>query len=203
MHVFWLIENQTQLLEFRNETGIACVLLFHTTPTCALYSLHRMTINVRFICYKLLASLAIFRVREVRDSFFGVKYLNTHRANQGLYNDVRFASSKTVWVVCSFILSHLFQCASLIFHNILFQPLFPGGSLFGLLGKSTNRHGRDLIVCLSYTVHIICFYLIFINMPDHSPRHCTNEDTYITSKWVLLHLQLLHKWHGRKRSIMI
>ncbi|XP_052262604.1 UNC93-like protein MFSD11 [Dreissena polymorpha] len=56
-----------------------------------------------------------------------------------------------------------------------------GGSLFGLMGKSTNRHGRDLIIMFGYVVHMVCFFLIFINLPERSPINESNEATYITS----------------------
>lgn len=50
-----------------------------------------------------------------------------------------------------------------------------GGAAFGLIG---NRHGagfgRDSVILFGYVVHIICFFLIFINSPDESPL----EDTF-------------------------
>lgn len=54
------------------------------------------------------------------------------------------------------------------------------------MGKSTNRHGRDLIVCLGYVVHMACFYLIYINLPERSPIDSSDEATYIDSKYVLM-----------------
>ena len=57
-----------------------------------------------------------------------------------------------------------------------------GGALFGLLGKKTNRYGRDIIVVFGYVVHMLCFYLIFINFPSQSPIEETHGSTYITSK---------------------
>ncbi|XP_792285.2 UNC93-like protein MFSD11 [Strongylocentrotus purpuratus] len=44
-----------------------------------------------------------------------------------------------------------------------------GGLLFGILGKKTIKFGRDPIVLLGYVVHMICFYLIYINLPAESP----------------------------------
>ncbi|XP_052821047.1 UNC93-like protein MFSD11 [Mya arenaria] len=56
-----------------------------------------------------------------------------------------------------------------------------GGTFFGLMGKSTNRHGRDLIVMFGYVVHMGCFYLIYINLPERSPLEASYGDTFITS----------------------
>uniref|UniRef100_A0A2C9KYX4 UNC93-like protein MFSD11 n=1 Tax=Biomphalaria glabrata TaxID=6526 RepID=A0A2C9KYX4_BIOGL len=56
-----------------------------------------------------------------------------------------------------------------------------GGVLFGLLGKKTNAHGRDPIVMLGYTMHMVAFYLIFINIPENAPLEDTSKSTYINS----------------------
>ncbi|KAG1707504.1 UNC93-like protein MFSD11 [Nymphon striatum] len=62
-----------------------------------------------------------------------------------------------------------------------------GGSLFGLLGKTTNKYGRDPVVVLGYVVHMICFYLIYINLPNNSPLGETMEIAYIhTNKYLAL-----------------
>ncbi|CAL1528818.1 unnamed protein product, partial [Lymnaea stagnalis] len=60
-----------------------------------------------------------------------------------------------------------------------------GGALFGLLGTKTNAHGRDLIVMLGYIVHMVAFYIIFLNLPEKSPIDPTNSATYITSNTYL------------------
>ena len=54
--------------------------------------------------------------------------------------------------------------------------------LFGILGKKTNKFGRDPVVLLGYIVHMVAFYLIFINMPSDSPIRTTSQPTYIQSK---------------------
>ncbi|XP_076340619.1 LOW QUALITY PROTEIN: UNC93-like protein MFSD11 [Tachypleus tridentatus] len=56
-----------------------------------------------------------------------------------------------------------------------------GGASFGILGKKTNQYGRDPIVILGYIVHMISFYLIFINLPEDSPFEQTYAPSYISS----------------------
>ncbi|KAL4239617.1 DUF895 domain membrane protein [Mactra antiquata] len=55
-----------------------------------------------------------------------------------------------------------------------------GGTLFGLLAKSTNRKGRDIIVMFGYVVHMACFYLIYLNLPAKSPIGATDDSAKIT-----------------------
>ncbi|XP_041473415.1 UNC93-like protein MFSD11 [Lytechinus variegatus] len=54
-----------------------------------------------------------------------------------------------------------------------------GGLLFGILGKKTIKFGRDPIILLGYVVHMICFYLIFLNLPAESPIQSSHEGSYI------------------------
>ncbi|XP_067940067.1 UNC93-like protein MFSD11 isoform X2 [Watersipora subatra] len=54
-----------------------------------------------------------------------------------------------------------------------------GGLLFGILGSTTNKYGRDIIVLLGFLVHMVTFFLIFINLPDESPIKLSSEPTYI------------------------
>lgn len=44
-----------------------------------------------------------------------------------------------------------------------------GGVVFGLLGKRTSKWGRDPIVIIGFIIHIISFFLIFMNIPDAAP----------------------------------
>jgi len=55
-----------------------------------------------------------------------------------------------------------------------------GGAVFGLAGKRTNKYGRDPIIIFGYIVHLVAFYLIFINLPDNSPIEDSYHATYIT-----------------------
>ncbi|XP_076046770.1 UNC93-like protein MFSD11 isoform X2 [Oratosquilla oratoria] len=54
-----------------------------------------------------------------------------------------------------------------------------GGAVFGIFGKKTNKFGRDPIVLLGYLIHIICFYLIFINLPSTAPLGDTLDPSYL------------------------
>lgn len=49
---------------------------------------------------------------------------------------------------------------------VLFSP--PGGGLFGILGKYTNKFGKDPVVLLGLLVHLAAFFLIYLNFPAHS-----------------------------------
>ncbi|KAL1117289.1 hypothetical protein AAG570_004615 [Ranatra chinensis] len=60
-----------------------------------------------------------------------------------------------------------------------------GGLLFGLLGKKTTRWGRDPVVILGLIVHLVSFFLIFLNLPDKSPLGDTNDEAMITSNGVI------------------
>uniref|UniRef100_A0A2R5LAG9 UNC93-like protein MFSD11 n=1 Tax=Ornithodoros turicata TaxID=34597 RepID=A0A2R5LAG9_9ACAR len=60
-----------------------------------------------------------------------------------------------------------------------------GGLAFSILGKKTNRAGRDPIVLLGYLVHMVSFYTIFINLPATSPLGDTLDPAYITSNLTL------------------
>ncbi|KAI5651745.1 ion channel regulatory protein UNC-93 domain-containing protein [Phthorimaea operculella] len=55
-----------------------------------------------------------------------------------------------------------------------------GGALFGILGSKTTRWGRDPIVIMGYLIHLVSFFLIFINLPAEAPFGDTNEVSYMT-----------------------
>nr|CAD7442538.1 unnamed protein product [Timema bartmani] len=60
-----------------------------------------------------------------------------------------------------------------------------GGALFGILGQKTIRWGRDPIVMIGFVVHILSFFLIFINLPDAAPFGDTNGLAFISSNQYL------------------
>ena len=57
-----------------------------------------------------------------------------------------------------------------------------GGLAFGILGSKTNRLGRDPIVILGYFIHMITFFMVFINFPKDSPLNQTSDAAYISSR---------------------
>lgn len=50
-----------------------------------------------------------------------------------------------------------------------------GGATFGILGKKTNRWGRDPIVIMGFVLHMVAFFLIFLNLPNDAPFGDTQE----------------------------
>jgi len=56
-----------------------------------------------------------------------------------------------------------------------------GGALFGILGTKTIRWGRDPIVLFGFLIHIISFFLIFLNLPNSAPFGDTDEAAFMES----------------------
>ncbi|KAK7791075.1 hypothetical protein R5R35_000500 [Gryllus longicercus] len=56
-----------------------------------------------------------------------------------------------------------------------------GGAMFGILGQRTTRWGRDPIVIAGFLIHILSFFLIFLNLPNSAPFHDTMDAAFITS----------------------
>lgn len=56
-----------------------------------------------------------------------------------------------------------------------------GGALFGILGAKTTRWGRDPIVMCGFIIHVIAFFLIFLNLANTSPFGSTSEPAFIAS----------------------
>ncbi|PNF26549.1 UNC93-like protein MFSD11 [Cryptotermes secundus] len=56
-----------------------------------------------------------------------------------------------------------------------------GGALFGILGSKTIRWGRDPIVMFGFLIHVISFFLIFLNLPNAAPFGDTDEAAFINS----------------------
>ncbi|XP_055616683.1 UNC93-like protein MFSD11 [Toxorhynchites rutilus septentrionalis] len=53
-----------------------------------------------------------------------------------------------------------------------------GGIVFGLLGKRTTKWGRDPIVIIGFIIHIMSFFLVFMNLPDSAPFGDTDDVSY-------------------------
>lgn len=43
-----------------------------------------------------------------------------------------------------------------------------GGGLFGILGRYTNRFGKDPVVLLGMLAHFAVYLLVFYNLPEES-----------------------------------
>lgn len=59
---------------------------------------------------------------------------------------------------------------------------FLGGGVFGILGSTTRKYGRDPIILFGYICHMVTFFLIFLNQPFKSPISDTDGPTYIKPK---------------------
>uniref|UniRef100_A0A6A7FXZ9 UNC93-like protein MFSD11 n=1 Tax=Hirondellea gigas TaxID=1518452 RepID=A0A6A7FXZ9_9CRUS len=55
-----------------------------------------------------------------------------------------------------------------------------GGAVFGIFGSKTIKFGRDPIVLLGFLVHIVCFFLIFMNVPSVAPFGDTYDPVYFS-----------------------
>lgn len=44
-----------------------------------------------------------------------------------------------------------------------------GGAFFGIMGKKTNKYGRDPVILLGYIMHMATFFFIYTNLPAESP----------------------------------
>ncbi|XP_045132438.1 UNC93-like protein MFSD11 isoform X2 [Portunus trituberculatus] len=56
-----------------------------------------------------------------------------------------------------------------------------GGGVFGIFGSKTVKFGRDPIILLGYIVHMVCFFLIFMNLPTNSPLYGTSDPSHLPS----------------------
>lgn len=54
-----------------------------------------------------------------------------------------------------------------------------GGGVFGIFGSKTVKFGRDPIILLGYIVHMVCFFLIFLNLPTMSPLQSTTDPSHL------------------------
>lgn len=60
-----------------------------------------------------------------------------------------------------------------------------GGSIFGIFGKKTTKYGRDPVIIGGFVIHAVCFFLIFLNLPNSAPFKDTTEEAFIKSNAVL------------------
>ena len=56
-----------------------------------------------------------------------------------------------------------------------------GGLLFGIFGHYITTKGRDPVVMLGFLVHLMSFFLIFLNIPNDAPFGNTSSHAYIKS----------------------
>ncbi|KAF2897951.1 hypothetical protein ILUMI_08226 [Ignelater luminosus] len=56
-----------------------------------------------------------------------------------------------------------------------------GGALFGILGSKFTKWGRDPVVMGGFVIHLVAFFLIFLNLPNNAPFDDTNDEAFITS----------------------
>lgn len=61
------------------------------------------------------------------------------------------------------------------------QENLTGGAAFGILGAKTIKWGRDPIVLGGFVIHAVCYFLIFLNLPNASPIGETDDSAFITS----------------------
>lgn len=66
--------------------------------------------------------------------------------------------------------------------KVFFDKKWLGGAAFGLMGKRTNKYGRDPIVLLGYLAHMVAFFLIFMNIPNGSPHDSNDSATFMTPR---------------------
>lgn len=56
-----------------------------------------------------------------------------------------------------------------------------GGFLFTIVGSKTVVYGRTPIILLGFTIHVIAFICIGLNLPNEAPLHDTNQKAVINS----------------------
>ena len=53
-----------------------------------------------------------------------------------------------------------------------------------MLGSRTGKFGRNPIVALGAATHLICFLIVYINLPADAPLKKTNEKGLIDPRYV-------------------
>ena len=56
-----------------------------------------------------------------------------------------------------------------------------GGALFGIFGSVMVRRGRDPVVVLGFIVHMVTFFVVFLNIPNNAPFGDTDQSAVIKS----------------------
>lgn len=56
-----------------------------------------------------------------------------------------------------------------------------GGLLFGLAGKRFVQNNRSRVFLLGFAIHVIAFFLIYLNHPNASTQNVTPAEAYIHS----------------------
>uniref|UniRef100_A0A0N5AHS4 UNC93-like protein MFSD11 n=1 Tax=Syphacia muris TaxID=451379 RepID=A0A0N5AHS4_9BILA len=71
-----------------------------------------------------------------------------------------------------------------------------GGLLFGILSKKVVGSGRNSVIFLGTVVHLVAFFLVFLNVPMEATLHKTNAVGYITPRQVriVVNFLLRHLW---------
>lgn len=87
---------------------------------------------------------------------------------------------KNKMFICSMVLCY--KTTGYSFLRKYFFHEWLGGAAFGLMGKRTNKYGRDPIVLLGYLAHMAAFFLIFMNIPNGSPQNNDDSATYMTPR---------------------
>lgn len=63
--------------------------------------------------------------------------------------------------------------------------IFSGGALFGILGEKTVKWGRDPIVMVGFLIHVLSYFLIFLNLPDSAPFTDTDAVGFINANAIV------------------
>jgi hypothetical protein len=61
----------------------------------------------------------------------------------------------------------------------IFHESITGGGSFGIFGHRTNIYGRNPIIMFGVTLHLLAFFLIFLNIPNAAPFGATDDIAYI------------------------